>query len=376
MKITNTVLTLFFTRGESLKTWIDLGNFDREIELYKKLSNNLKRVNFATYGGNQDRVYANKLGKIKLLSVKWDERRTFAIFSLLIKYFPQLLKTDVLKTNQISGSEIPLWFKKYFGKKLIVRCGYLHSQFTKKQTKNKKAIKHAVELERKAFSLADMGIVTSLRDRNYLIREYGINPAKIKVIPNYVVTDIFKPLPKIKKKYDLVFVGRADKQKNLTNLLKAIHYLKTKKKNLSLLMIGACCSDKKVRKLINRYVLNVTFKGNVPNFDLPKPLNQAKVFILPSYYEGHSKALLEAMSCGLPCIATNVIGIKEDIGHLKTGLLCNTDYKSIANAIEKALSDSDLRKKLGKNARNYVMENYAIDKVIRLELNTIREVGK
>ena len=78
---------------------------------------------------------------------------------------------------------------------------------------------------------------------------------------------------------------------------------------------------------------------------MPYVLNQAKVFILPSYYEGHSKALLEAMSCELPCVGSDVVGIKEDIQYMETGYLCETDYKSIANAIETVLSDDLLQKK-------------------------------
>ena len=57
------------------------------------------------------------------------------------------------------------------------------------------------------------------------------------------------------------------------------------------------------------------------------------VFILPSYYEGHPKVLLEAMSCGLPCIGTNVRGIREDVEHMKTGYLCETDHNSIADGL-------------------------------------------
>jgi glycosyltransferase involved in cell wall biosynthesis len=45
------------------------------------------------------------------------------------------------------------------------------------------------------------------------------------------------------------------------------------------------------------------------------------------------------MSCELPCVGPDVVGIKEDIQHMETGYLCKTDYKSIANAIETVLSD-------------------------------------
>jgi glycosyltransferase involved in cell wall biosynthesis len=286
----------------------------------------------------------------------------------------KIYESDVLKTNQIPGSEIPIWFKKHFGKKLIVRCGYLHSYFIKNQSRDQRAINDAIQLEGKAFSCADMGIVTSSWQRDIVIKQYNIEPAKIKVIPNYVITDVFKPHPEIQKKYDLIFVGRSGSQKNLSNLLKAIQYLRTKDKNISLLMVGGCCKNNEIKEIVNQYRVNVTFKGNISNFELPYVLNQAKVFILPSYYEGHPKTLLEAMSCGLPCVGTDVVGIKEDIQHMETGYLCKTDYKSIANAIETVLSDDLLQKKIGENARKYILKKYSIDKILKMELEVIREV--
>ncbi|ODS37374.1 hypothetical protein BEH94_07815 [Candidatus Altiarchaeales archaeon WOR_SM1_SCG] len=369
-------LTLFFTGGVSLKTWADVGNLDRELGIYKRLSDKLKRVNFITYGWEQDKIYADNLGDIKLLPARWYSGRMFTTLHLLLKYYSELNDTDIIKTNQIPGSEIAIWFKKHIGKKLIIRCGYLHSTFIKNQTRDGKIINRAIQLEKNAFTSADTGVVTSQRDQDYVIEKYEIKPEKIKVIPNYVVTDVFKPHPEIQKKYDLIFVGRGGNQKNIGNLLEAIKYLKTKGQNISLVMVGGGCDDKKIRETVNNYDLNVTFKGNILNFELPRILNQAKIFILPSYYEGHPKTLLEAMSCGMPCIGSDVTGIKEDIEHTKTGYLCETDYRSIANAVETLISDESLQKTLGKNAREYILKKYSIDKILKMELDVIQEVAE
>lgn len=373
-ELEDTNLTLFFTGGVSLKTWTDVGTLDRELEIYKKLSKKLEKVNIVTYGGKKDRQYLKSLEKINLLSTTWYKNRNMTILGLLLKYLPQIYKSDVLKTNQIPGSEIPIWIKKHFNKKLIVRCGYLHSYFINNQSKDQKIISQAVQLEKEAFSCADMGIVTSSWQRDIVIKQYNIKPEKIRVIPNYVITDFFKPHPEIEKKYDLIFVGRNGSQKNSENLIKAMRYIKTKGKHISLLMVGGCSSDNAIKELSDQYKLDITFKGNIPNYDLPYMLNQSKVFILPSHYEGHPKVLLEAMSCGLPCIGSDVSGIKEDIEHMKTGYLCKTNFESIANAIETVLSDDSLQKKIGNNAREYILKNYSIDKIFKMELEVILEV--
>ncbi|MCD4742137.1 MAG: glycosyltransferase family 4 protein, partial [Desulfobacteraceae bacterium] len=261
------------------------------------MNKELKEINFITYGGKRDKSFAKDLKGINVLSTTWHNSPKWTISHLLLKYSPQIYKSDIIKTNQIPGSEIPIWIKKYFNKKLIIRCGYLYSYFIKNQSNNQKVINDAIQLEKKAFIFADIGIVTSSWQRDVIIQQYDIEPAKIKIIPNYVVTDIFKPNSEIKKKYDLIFIGRADNQKNLSNLLKAINLLKTRNKNVSLLMVGGCCYDKKIKEIANHYVLDVTFKGKIQNFYLPSILNHSRIFILPSYYEGHPKALLEAMSC-------------------------------------------------------------------------------
>lgn len=370
----DTTLTLFFTGGISLKTWSEVGNFNRELELYKRLAQDLKAVNIVTYGGKRDREYAKHLGTINLFSTTWHNSPTGTILHLLSKHLPQIYGSDILKTNQIPGSEIPIWLKKHMGKKLIVRCGYLHSYFIKKQSRDQKRINDAIQLEKNAFTYADMGIVTTSWQRELVIKLCAIDPTKITVIPNYVVTDAFKPDPETKKEYDLIFVGRAGRQKNLDNLLKAIQYLKTKNRNVSLLMVGGCCYDTELKELVNQYALNVTFKGNVPNSDLPHIINHAKAFILPSYYEGHPKVLLEAMSCGIPCIGSDVTGIREDIAHMKTGYLCETDYESIATAIDTVLSDDSLQRTMGKNAREHILKKYGIDKIVKMELEVIQAV--
>ena len=373
-KLADIGLTLFFTRGVGLHTWAEVGNLDREVELYKRLSGSLRRVNFVTYGGIRDRAFRGRLEGVHVLPAEWRRRRGLTALEIMLRHGRELVGTDVFKTNQIPGSEVPILLKRYLGKKLIVRCGYLYSRNTALRTQDEKAVHEALQLEKSAFAAADMGIVSSAWQRDIVIGQYGVEPARIRVIPNYVVTGVFRPNPGIEKKYDLVFVGRSGPEKNLGNLLEALRERKTNGRSVSLLMIGGCCRDAALQENAKLFDLDVTFAGSVPNFDLPALLNQARVFIQPSLYEGHPKTLLEAMSCGLPCIGSDVTGIKEDIEHGVTGYLCGTDSDAIAEAIDVVLSDASLREKLGHNARDYIADNYSLDRVLEMEMEVIREV--
>jgi glycosyltransferase involved in cell wall biosynthesis len=374
MNLRDASLTLFFTGGVSLKTWIETGNIDRELELYRALLSHINKVNFVTYGGGHDVRYSNKTGDITILSTPWHRWKKFTIARLLLNHYREIRRSSIFKTNQVYGSEIPIWLKKRLRKPLITRCGYLPSLFLMQEKKSTETIARAKRQEYEAFSNADIGVVTSPRDREYVTKEYGIETEKIRVIPNYVPTEVFKPHPGVEKKYDVTYIGRGDRQKNLWSLLKAVKYLRDKGKKASILMIGKCCENPEIKEFIQKEKLDADLQGSVPSYELPQYLNQSRVFILPSRYEGHPKVLLEAMSCGLPCIGTNVAGIKDDITHLENGYLCETNFKSIADAIDEVLQDKTLREMMGRKARRHILENYSLDKILKKELEVIGEV--
>jgi glycosyltransferase involved in cell wall biosynthesis len=103
-------------------------------------------------------------------------------------------------------------------------------------------------------------------------------------------------------------------------------------------------------------------------------LRDADLFILPSRSEGLSVALLEAMSHGIPCIASNVGGNGELLGAkdegipaggyllAKNGLLVNPDdVKGLSEAILYFVRNQNLREEMGRRSREFVKKNYSID---------------
>ncbi len=91
---------------------------------------------------------------------------------------------------------------------------------------------------------------------------------------------------------------------------------------------------------------------------LARLLNEHDAFVFPSFWEGFPNAVLEAMSCGLPVIATSVGGIPEMITHDYTGLLVTVkDAKSIAASLSR-LKNPEFREFLGENARAFVKDNF------------------
>ena len=208
-----------------------------------------------------------------------------------------------------------------------------------------------------------------------MLENHSVEPARVRVIPNYVVTDTFAPMPEVRREYDLVCVARAAAQKNIDGLLAALASLKSKGRDVSLLLLGAASTTPAVRSKVEANRLNVTLGGSIPNFELPKHLNSARVFVMPSHYEGTPKALLEAMSCGIACIGSDVIGIRELIKHDQTGWLCGTEPGSIESAIQHVLDDDRFRDRIGRNAQEFVLDKFDVDRVLELELELLHEVG-
>ena len=118
----------------------------------------------------------------------------------------------------------------------------------------------------------------------------------------------------------------------------------------------------------------IRFYGILPHARLPALLNAATLFILPSFTEGHPKTLLEALSCGLPCIGSDIPAIRCVIRHGDNGLLCGLTAEAIRAAVVTLLDNPVLQGRLRDKARRYALAHLAIERVVEQELTTIREL--
>ncbi|MBE0427543.1 MAG: glycosyltransferase family 4 protein [Nitrospirae bacterium] len=373
-------LILFFTYGGSLRTWADAGLLDREIILYKKLIENGLKVAFVTYGDESDYQYRDKLGDIEIIpSYTFVKKPSSKIIRFVQSFFlpfilkEQLKKADIFKTNQMSMTWAPLLAKLLFKKKLIVRCGFEWYRFLLKSSPSFLLKNYVYLTEWLSYKIADGIILTSEDDKKYIIDKFHLKGSKkIRIISNYIDVDFFKPSSTAqKKKNHFIFIGRLTRQKNLINLFNAI---KGSKYILDIIGDGEIKEELKDYSLKNQ--IKVNFRGRVPNNKIPEILNQYEVFILPSYYEGNPKALLEAMSCGLAVIGTDVDGIRNIIKHKENGYLSKTDSKSIRDAIDVVMGDEFLRKNMGARARKFVISHCSIDEIVKRELEFYSTVLK
>lgn len=362
-------LTLFFTEGVGLHTWQQVGMVDRELALYRALVERGVDAHFVTYGGKADMDLSRQLSGITVTANRWGLPQ--ALYQRSLLWTLPAGHQHIFKSNQIAGADLALRAAHRKGAQFIARCGYLLSDFAARRSDPDSAeANQARELEGQVFRGADLGVVTTEAMRNTVIDTHQVTPDKVRVIPNYVQTEIFRPQPGDKGgRARIGFVGRLDTQKNLFALLDAVMGL-----DVELALVGEGPQHAELAARAREGRAQAEFLGNLPNAELPAFLNSCDAFILPSLYEGHPKALIEAMACGLPVVGTRVPGIAELIEHDQTGLLCETDPDSIRAAVKQLISDDNLRIRLGQNARAYVLEHFALDKIVDQELALYREL--
>lgn len=368
-------LALFFSRNISLKTWVDTGLFYREKLLYEHhLQTGICEIIYWFTYGTDDHLLAEELhthGKldprIKVIPrPRWFRFPLFCswLYSLKMPFlFLHLLKKiDIMKSNQLDGSQ-SAWIASFlFHKPLYIRCGYMPFQHHRDNPQlSRFQKKYYYWLERIMFYQADYAVVSNQTDYPIAL----VNRKKsngLSILPNYVDTSIFKScLISRKQTNNLVFVGRFTIEKNLFNLLQACMI-----SGKSLTLIGQGDQLEELQNLANQLNIKIDFLPQIPNYKLPNTLNQYQYFILPSLYEGLPKVLLEAMACGLVCIGTNVTGINEIItdginGYLSPG----TDPQSIARTITRAMNANNTS--IREQAVKTIREKYSLDFVAGLE---------
>jgi glycosyltransferase involved in cell wall biosynthesis len=157
----------------------------------------------------------------------------------------------------------------------------------------------------------------------------------------------------------VVYAGRLVPEKRIDTLLKVWGDIRSKYSNAYLLILGDGSEEPRLRDM---QVEAVQFTGQVP--DAVPYLQAGDLFVLPSSTEGLSNAMLEAMSCGLPVLATAVGGAPDVIEHNTSGyLIPPDDPDSLQRGLETLLADEALRLKLGSNSRTRILASFSIDSV-------------
>jgi glycosyltransferase involved in cell wall biosynthesis len=218
-----------------------------------------------------------------------------------------------------------------------------------------------ISLDVKAIKNSDIITVVSHSCAKELRDIYKIG-RRISIVNNGTDTIFFAPKERndLKEPY-ILYTGRLDSRKGLVDLIESAKYVCQEHSDIKFILTGKGPNKKYLEQRINELSLNknIYFAGFVDRSKLLEYYQNATIYVLPSYYEGLPTTLLEAMSCGIPSIATDVEGSSELITDGETGLLVPPrNPKRLADAILRLLEEEEFRQKLGDNARKHIVNNY------------------
>jgi glycosyltransferase involved in cell wall biosynthesis len=175
----------------------------------------------------------------------------------------------------------------------------------------------------------------------------------------------------------ILHVGNIASRKNLARLIGALSHLAASRPGLQLVLAGRL--SYRHEEVLDRIAScgfkdRVALPGYVARDDLPHLYSAAEVFVFPSLCEGFGLPALEAMACGAPVVTSDSSSLPEVIG--EAGLLVNPEKEvEIAGAIDKLLSEADLRSQLSEAGKKHAGE-FTWERTARETLAVYREAAK
>lgn len=228
---------------------------------------------------------------------------------------------------------------------------YIAPSVIKNYLKNIKSLEdHSIDIKLEKETLEKSGKIITLSEnvKKQIIKDYKIPKEKVVVIKPGFDSRRFKRSNY--KKKAAVILSRLSPEKNVITVIKAFDKIGGKLKIIG----GGELEEELKRETLERSLQNrITFMGWKKNPE--RYMQDARVLILPSTYEGFGLVLLEAMASGLPCVAFKPDGKKivtasaEIIVDGKTGYLVK-DEKELAEKITKLLENTKLCRKMGSEA--------------------------
>lgn len=237
---------------------------------------------------------------------------------------------------------------------------------------------HGSDLHRDRHMLrekvAEAAFVVAISDynREVIVAECGDAARdKVKVVHCGVDAEVFRPTtakkPSEKAPARLLCVGTLHEVKGQTHLIEACRLLRERGLSFECHLVGDGPDQSALERQVSRVRLDdcVRFHGRLPRQEVVELLQQADVLVAPSVAsrdgrrEGIPVALMEAMACEVPVVASRLSGIPELVEHEVSGLLTPPgDAVALANALETLLRDPDCRVRLARAGRSKVVEQF------------------
>ncbi len=198
----------------------------------------------------------------------------------------------------------------------------------------------------------------------------GIPAERLHLLPNVVDSELFYPSSnKAGRAVKLLAAGRLSAEKRFERFISLVSRVRERSPaEVTGIIVGDGPEQGRLRRLASEIGLGpdaIEFKGEVTEID--QVYRDSDILILTSEFEGTPNVVLEAMSSGLPVVATRVGGVPEIIENNVMGFLIEPYHESkMAEVILRLINEPELRCRSGRAARRHIESNHALDRLPQL----------
>lgn len=268
-------------------------------------------------------------------------------------------------------------------------CAAVHSEHGLETATQAGEPRRRAWFRRMAYELADRVLAVSYQLRDLHAARTGFAARRIEVIHNGVDGGRFFPDPAMRARMRLEMgiagdefcigcVGNLLPVKDHMTVLRAMERAAAAGKRWRLVIAGEGSERPKLAAFLDGHP-DWKARVSLPGISdrIPELLNAMDTYVLPSLSEGISNSLLEAMSAGLPVIATNTGGNPEVVVDGESGLLFSVgDFPTLAEKLVLLERNRKLRATLGERARARVRDEFSIDSMIRNYARLYESLGR
>lgn len=301
---------------------------------------------------------------------KW--RKLVQAAKAYLRFLANLPRYDIVHVNM--ASDVSFYRKSVFirtasacGKKIVIhQHGGNFPEFYEKELREA-GRRHV----KKILSMGDAFLVLGTAWKDFFGEIIGRE--KITVLPDAI------QIPKRQEKrygvHKILFLGRLCREKGIGELLSVILKLRRRYPDVQL-FLGGIWEDENLKKQALSMRECVTDLGWISGGSKCKILQECDIFVMPSYFEGQSVSILEAMANACGIVASDTGGIPDMIVDGETGLLVPPrDAAALEESICRLLEDDGLCRRLGENARQKAEAEFSMENNIEQLLTVYKMVG-
>lgn len=332
---------------------------DNQTNLVDEIDN--VRIYRAKRGSSKNKVIREIVTSLNLCKIIWQRRKHY----------------DVVHSISTNEFRVPVFLlAKLLGKPVVL-------EFVLMRSKEKSSMGNLLTtLAFFAYRFLDAYICVSTPLTQYLISK-GFSKSKIKLIPNGVFPDKFKPISDGERArlrselgieqgvFNLVFVGSFIKRKGIDVLIDLMDRIRRLDNRIHLTIVGKdefpiqseeyLFADQMKQRILDAKLDNIIhITGEVKYDDVLHWLQASDVFVFPSRREGQGRVIVEAMSTGLPCICSELDGITYDM--IEPGIsgfiVKNHDVDVFTDQVSRLIECPELRRSVGAKAREIVVQRF------------------